>query len=425
MVADRIVLVSLVLALVLLAVFLIAIILRWMFEDARLRGRRPWLPAALFISPPLVAVLMLALLRPAGRLFIVVAVLGLAFLGVVAWFIIRPSLLPSGGEGVAKATAALRRRLAWLCGSALLVAATAPFAVSFLVVGAARRSPLWNSSGHHLLPMPRAIASLFKGFVHDPQMDLGLPFEDMEFPAVDGKTLRGWFVPSRMAASVAVVTVHGYGWDRREWLQQLSMFHDLGYPVLLFDCRNHGGSDGDGTGVTLGVQESSDVSSAVQFLKGPRGFLRVVVAGVSQGAASAILAAGHDHKIDGVIAVSPFGSFADLIDAAGLIYRLPKWLCRLTVNMATWRLNASSVGTPLEAIAHISPRPILLIHGTSDHTIPYSASQALFNHAGQPKSLWLARGADHGVVVCWKYPDECRQRVEGYLQGYFPLAPTR
>jgi hypothetical protein len=217
MVADQIVLASLVIALVLLALFLVSTILRWMFADARLRGRQSWLPAALFISPPLIAVLMLALLHSTVQLFVVVAVLGLPFLGVIAWLIIRPSLLPSGREGVAKATTNLRRRLVWFCGSAMLVTAIAPFAVSFLVVGAARSNPLWNPSGHHLLPASEGIAKLFKGFVRDPQMDLNLSFEDVEFPAVDGKTLRGWFVPSRIGASVALVTVHGGGMDRRDF----------------------------------------------------------------------------------------------------------------------------------------------------------------------------------------------------------------
>jgi fermentation-respiration switch protein FrsA (DUF1100 family) len=420
MVMNRVVLISLVIALAFLALFLVFTILRWLCADARLRGRKPSLPSVLFFSPPLIGGLLLALLRPAAWLLTAVAVLGCSFLGIVAWLITRPSLLPSEREGAAKIAAVLRRRLAWFSTCAVLVAAIAPFAISFLIVGeATSRSIMWNSKGHDLLPAFERMARNLNGFVHDPQRDLGLPFEDVEFPAVDGKILRGWFVPGRTDASVALVTVHGIRADRRNYLPQLSMFHGLGYPVLLFDCRNHGGSDGDGGGPTLGVQESRDVSSAVQFLK-ERGFLRIVAIGESQGAASAILAAGHDRNIDGVIASSSFATFADLLNAAGRLYGLPKWLGSLTVNVATWRLNARKVGTPLEAISRISPRPILLIHGIEDGLIAYGASQALFDHAGQPKSLWLVPAADHAGTQR-KYPEEYRRRVTGFLQQYFPL----
>ncbi len=256
----------------------------------------------------------------------------------------------------------------------------------------------------------------------DYSVDLGLTFEDIEFPAVDGKTLRGWFVAARETSSVAVVPVHGDGSDRRDFLRQLPIFHDAGHPVLLFDCRNHGASDGDGDGVTLRVQESRDVSSAVQFLKAKRGFARVVAVGGSQGAASAILAAGNDSQIDGVVAIAPFGNLGDLIGAAAGLYGLPRWLAALTVRTAAWRLNADSVETPLDGIARISPQPIMLIHGTHDLLIPFRASQVLFDHAGPPKSLWLAPDASH-IDISYKCPEEYKRRIDEFLQTYFPLAP--
>ena len=67
MVLNRVVLISLVIALVLLTLFLNSTILRWLSADARLRGRGPSLPTVFLFSPPLIGGLLLALL-PISRL---------------------------------------------------------------------------------------------------------------------------------------------------------------------------------------------------------------------------------------------------------------------------------------------------------------------------------------------------------------------
>jgi fermentation-respiration switch protein FrsA (DUF1100 family) len=423
--ADRMVLIFVVAGCVILTVATLWTVLSWVLTDAAARGGDRWVPAALFVGPAVVLGAVLAF-RHAGPILIGIAVLGLPLIGIIIWLSSRPRLqsTPSGLERLAAARTALKRRLAWLCSSAVLFTATVPFAVSFLIAGAARRSPMWrvmyDPSAPHLIQPSGRRAEMLKGVANDPKIDLGLDFEDVEFAAVDGKQLRGWFVPGQRTASIAVVLVHGADGDRRMCMRSLPIFHTMGYPALLFDCRNHGASGGDGQGITLGVNESRDVSSAVQFLRRTRGFAHVVVFGVSQGAASALLAAGHDEHIEGVIGDSPFSSFDDLIGVAARRYGLPTWLARGTVEMANWRLDVSSVGTPLQAVEHISPRPILLMHGTGDSLIPHSASQALFDHAGQPKHLWLAPDAGHGGIS-FKYPQEYRQRITEFLQAYFPL----
>jgi fermentation-respiration switch protein FrsA (DUF1100 family) len=51
----------------------------------------------------------------------------------------------------------------------------------------------------------------------------------------------------------------------------------------------------------------------------------------------------------------------------------------------------------LDLMPHLN-LPILLIHGTSDDTIPSSMSEELFQAANQPKQLWLISGAGHNDV---------------------------
>lgn len=48
-----------------------------------------------------------------------------------------------------------------------------------------------------------------------------------------------------------------------------------------------------------------------------------------------------------------------------------------------------------EAVAQLSPRHVLLIHGTADTLLPERNSRTLFELAGEPKELILFEGADH------------------------------
>lgn len=46
---------------------------------------------------------------------------------------------------------------------------------------------------------------------------------------------------------------------------------------------------------------------------------------------------------------------------------------------------------PYELIEGISPRPVMLMHGTSDDLVPIDHSTRLYTCATEPKYLWLAK----------------------------------
>ncbi len=58
-----------------------------------------------------------------------------------------------------------------------------------------------------------------------------------------------------------------------------------------------------------------------------------------------------------------------------------------------------------EAVAKLSPRPLLLMHGKADEVLPYTCSEILFRKAHDPKQLLLYEGCRHGL-------DECRSDVD-------------
>jgi uncharacterized protein len=50
-------------------------------------------------------------------------------------------------------------------------------------------------------------------------------------------------------------------------------------------------------------------------------------------------------------------------------------------------------------VAHLAPRPLLIIHGTRDSVVPTADSRANFAAAGRPKELWLVERATHGATI--------------------------
>jgi pimeloyl-ACP methyl ester carboxylesterase len=255
----------------------------------------------------------------------------------------------------------------------------------------------------------------------NPETAFGLAYEDVSFKAEDGETLRGWFVPAA-SADVGVVTVHGLGANRLEFLSDVKMLHDSGYAVLVFDCRGHGMSDGSGRILRLGIWEHRDVEAAVAYLKQIRGMKHVIALGCSQGAASAIEAAGEDKDIDGVIAEASFLSPGDILTVATRRARpdLAPGFVAMMSWIAVWRMGGHGMPGPLDAIGQIAPRPVLLMQGSADDTVPPNDVQVLFDHAPEPKSIWIGEGAGH-CQLREKYPQQYRQHVLDFLTRYFPI----
>ena len=96
---------------------------------------------------------------------------------------------------------------------------------------------------------------------------MGLFFEDVEFPSLDGCTLRGWlFRPTKVDRKCLLLMSHGAARDRRAWLRHCPFLLDAGYTCMTFDFHSHGTSGSCGRGGTsLGLIESEDVRAAVRW----------------------------------------------------------------------------------------------------------------------------------------------------------------
>jgi len=151
--------------------------------------------------------------------------------------------------------------------------------------------------------------------------EVGLEYEDADFKAIDGVSLRGWFVPREGAEpGPAVVFIHGWLWNRVgneaghvpfvdqdvDFLPATRALHDAGYHVLLFDLRNHGAS-GASPPITYGPRETRDYAGALGYLRSRADVdnARIGALGCSMGANTAIYGTPGCQPVKAILAVQP------------------------------------------------------------------------------------------------------------------------
>lgn len=248
--------------------------------------------------------------------------------------------------------------------------------------------------------------------------DYGLPYDSISFTSLDAIALRGWFVRAPNPRGT-VIFCHGYAGSKAPDLQYVPHFHARGYNVLLFDFRAHGESDGDKS--SLVYYERQDLLGAIAYLQ-QQGIHQVGLLGFSMGAAVAIATAPLSEVVRAVVADSGFAELKTILATYMQNKGMPRFIAyvmsRLMIWLAGLYLGCSlPESDPLRWVSRLAPRPLFLIHGERDRSVPASDARRLYEAAGQPKELWLAPNADHRAVD-QLYPDEYMARVLNFFDKW-------
>ena len=219
-------------------------------------------------------------------------------------------------------------------------------------------------------------------------------YEEVTLKTDDGLRLSAWWFPQPDSKQV-VVGLAGHRSPKSDLLGIGSGLWRAGNNVLLFDWRSRGQSDV--AQHSLAYYELRDAEAAVAYVLKRMPTARLGLMGYSMGASVAILLAEREPRVAAVAADSPFTGIAEVVAHGAAQLRLPAGLVvpmadRLTAWRYGYRFGAVR---PIEAVAAISPRPLLLIHGGADSLIPVSHVHELFATAHEPKQRWIVEGADH------------------------------
>ncbi len=172
-----------------------------------------------------------------------------------------------------------------------------------------------------------------------------------------------------------------------------------GFAACFFNFRGAGDSSGnlDFLGWTRDLQAVVEHLYHLEYVEKSRFYL----VGFSAGAATSIYVASKDERISGVAACAcpaHFGLFTESGSPQSIIDRYRDIGAirddDFPPSLNGWFDNLEQV-TPLKYVDGISPRPLLLVHGSDDETVPVDHAHSLYEKAGNPRKLIVVDGAGH------------------------------
>ncbi|ANC70488.1 alpha/beta hydrolase family protein [Deinococcus radiodurans] len=252
---------------------------------------------------------------------------------------------------------------------------------------------------------------------------LGAEYEDVLVPTEVGE-MPAWHMPPRHAEKDAlIVVVHGHGGQRAQALRMLPAMLRTGCGSLFVTFRNAYGAPKVGKGyLTLGDTEAEDVVAALAWAR-EQGYKRIILFGFSMGG-NIVLSVlrpkfePYPLPIVGVMLDSPALEWRDTIRWQAQRFGLPGFLAR-RVGRFTQRIVTQRSGQDFDVVDQIAAAPhfkvpILMWHGTRDHTIPLAQAEALY--AARPDLVEFHRVEDAKHIRTWNIsPKEYDGQLERFV----------
>jgi pimeloyl-ACP methyl ester carboxylesterase len=233
--------------------------------------------------------------------------------------------------------------------------------------------------------------------------------EGVIFKSAGVKLLGAFYLAPGDDPKPTVLLCHGIPGNEQN-RDLLYALRDTNFNALLFHYRGCWGSEGHYS--LPGTLD--DIRAALDYLERcpfPVDKNRLALVGHSLGGLGVINVAARDERVRAVVALAALADPMREPCTSEMATEFAPFLTRITPNeiIAQWEALAEK-HNPLNVVAQIAPRPLLLIHGAADF-LPIQITRELFARAQEPKELLELAGADH-------FFSQCRQQVRSKLVSW-------
>ncbi|MCQ2772817.1 MAG: alpha/beta hydrolase [Bacilli bacterium] len=248
-----------------------------------------------------------------------------------------------------------------------------------------------------------------KGRIHDKYKQVSLDMisyarkiphnEDIYIKGKDGCKLHAALYLSETPSDIYAIECHGYKDPAvKDFSGGLPHALKCGQNVLLIDHRGHGESAGKT--ICFGIKEQYDVLEWVRYLNDRFNSPKILLYGISMGAATVLLCSAHNlpENVLGIIADCPYSSAKDItVITAGKMGVPPRLAApALWLGARIYGRFDLNKGEVSDAVKNAT-KPILLIHGTEDDFVPFWMSEKIYESNKKMISFLPVDGAPHGL----------------------------
>jgi pimeloyl-ACP methyl ester carboxylesterase len=212
--------------------------------------------------------------------------------------------------------------------------------------------------------------------------------------AADGTRVHALTVPGPPDCGVTVVISPGFGhWHRHPKIVELVNAMARHANVVLVELRGHGSSQGE---CSLGTHEHQDVAAAVQLVAPGD---RMVLIGISMGAAAAVVYAGTaQRKPDAIVSISGPGWWDRGNPARGVASVLERAESRIMragmhafMRVRVAAPNSEGWIDPVDVAADLGA-PLTIVHDRADKYFRPEQAEGLAAAAGPTTQIWWRTG---------------------------------
>ena len=244
-----------------------------------------------------------------------------------------------------------------------------------------------------------------------------MPHDDVCIKSFDGLTLCGQYYEGAPDAPIEIMFPGYRGIAERDLCGGVQRAFALHHNVLVVNQRANDNSEGHV--ITFGVREHRDCLSWIDYVLERFGEdVNIILAGVSMGAATVMMAGGTDlpPQVVGIVADCGYTSAEDIIKKVIAELKLPSDLLYPFVRLGGLIYGGFDVGkaSPIEAMKRCRV-PVFFAHGDADAYVPYEMSLRNYDACAAKKSLFTVSGAGHGLSYIID--------SDGYVKALYDIFP--
>ncbi|MGB7604822.1 MAG: alpha/beta hydrolase [Lutisporaceae bacterium] len=246
-------------------------------------------------------------------------------------------------------------------------------------------------------------------------------YQKLNIKSYDGLNLNAIYIPTSTTSNKIVILVHGY----TSWNGSMTSFaryyhEELGYSVLMPDCRGHGKSEGNYIG--FGWHDRKDMLQWIDVMLEKHGRDSLLVLhGISMGGATVLMTSGEalPANVKCIISDCAYNSIKGILSyQMKRMFRLPSFPLMQFTSLIS-RLRAGYSFKNASAVSQVKKCkiPILFIHGSADKFVPTEMVYELFEAASCEKQLLVVPDAAHGMSF-WQDPTGYKSKVAEFLEKH-------